>query len=74
MRPRREPLAVGESGVKRGHPAGEPRVEPGEKLRGEADLRNEHERLTPSGDDGLDEPQVHLRLAAAGDAIEHERG
>ena len=74
MRPRREPLAVGEPGVKRRHAAGEPRVKAGEELGGEADFGNEHERLAPASDDGLDEPQVHLRLAAAGDAIEHEGG
>ena len=74
MRPRREPLAVGEPGVKRRDAAVEPRVKAGEELRGETDLRNEHERLAAAGDDLLDEPQVHLRLAAAGDAIEHEGG
>ena len=71
--PRREPLAVGQSGVKRRHAAGQPRVKAGEELRCEADLRNEHQHLTPEGDDLLDQPQVHLRLAAAGDAFEHER-
>ena len=72
MRPRREPLAVGQSGVQRGHAARQPRAKAGEELRGESDLGNEHERLAPSGDHRLDEPQVHLGLAAAGDAVEHE--
>ena len=61
-------------GVKGRDAAGEPLAKAGEELRGEADLRNEHQHLAPAGDDGLDEPQVHLRLAAAGDAVEHEGG
>ena len=71
-RPRREPLAVGESGVQRLHTAGQPRLEAGEQLRREADFGNEHERLAPTRDDFLDYPQVHLRLSAAGHAFEHE--
>ena len=72
MRPRREPFAVRESRVKRRHAAGQPRVEPGEQLRCEADLGNEHEHLASESDGLLDQPQVHFRLAAAGDAVEHE--
>ena len=73
VRPRREPFAVGEPGVKRLHTAGQPRVKAGEQLRREADLGNEHERLAPARDDLLDGPQVHLRLSAARHAFEHER-
>ena len=58
--------------MQRGHPARQPLAKAGEELRGEADLGNEHEHLAPAGDDLLDEPQVHLRLATAGDAVEHE--
>ena len=65
MRPRREPLAVGEPGVQHLHAAGQPRLEAGEQLRCEADFGNEHERLASARDDLLDHPQVHLRLSAA---------
>ena len=58
--------------MQRGHPARQPLAKAGEELRGESDLGNEHERLATAGDRRLDEPQVDLGLAAAGDAVEDE--
>ena len=72
MGPRREPFAVGEPGMECLHAAGKAGVKAREQLRGETDLGNEHERLAAVADHLFDEPQIHLRLAAAGHPLEHE--
>src|SRR5690349_6663132 len=43
------------------------------ELRCEADLRDEHECALPASERTLHDLQVHLGLAAAGDAVEYER-
>ena len=42
-------------------------------LRRQADLRHQHQRLLALAHHFLDGPQVDLRLAAAGDAVQQER-
>ena len=44
-----------------------------DQLRSERDLRHEHQRLLAAGHDRLDGAQVHLGLAAAGNAVQQER-
>ena len=44
-----------------------------QRLRSEADLRNQHQRLPTPRQAGLDRRQIDLGLAAAGDAIEQQR-
>ena len=51
----------------------EARAEAGDELRRERDLGDEHDRAAPGLARGGDGAQVHLGLAAAGDAVEEER-
>ena len=53
---------------------GKPPAEPADRLRRQADLGYQHDRLPAPRHDFLDRRQVHLGLAAAGDAVDQERG
>ena len=44
------------------------------ELRREPDLGHQHQRARARREHALDEPQVHLGLAAAGDPVQHEGG
>ena len=65
------PLGVAQMAVQHGHLA-EPQPEPLDRLRRQADLRHQHDRLPPVADHLLDRLDVDLRLAAAGDAVEED--
>ena len=67
-------LAGREPGVKQGHVVAEPRREPGDGLRREGDLGNQHDGAAAAGQHGLGGRQVHLRLAGSGHAVEQELG
>ena len=67
-----QPLMVGEPGVQHRHRRVEALAEPRHQLRRQPDLRHQHQRPPPRGEHALDQPQVDLRLAAAGDAVQHE--
>ena len=43
-----------------------------DELRRQRDLRHQHERAAARREHALDEVQVHLRLAAAGDTVQEE--
>jgi len=45
---------------------------PAQQLGGEADLGHQHERALAGAEHPLDQTQVHLGLAAAGDSVQHE--
>jgi len=67
-----EARAVGERGVQRDDGCGEPRAEAGDELRRERDFWHQHECAAACGEHALDQVQVHLGLAAAGDAVQQE--
>ena len=66
------PLDVAQMAVQHGH-AVEPRAEPADRLRREADLRHQHDRLPAEAHDLLDRLDVDFGLAAAGDAVNQNR-
>ena len=66
-------LAVGQARVQRVHGYAQARAEAGQGLRGQADLRHQHQRLAPARQAVGDGLQVDLGLAAAGHAFEQER-
>ncbi len=66
------PLGVAEVAVEHGHRP-EPPPETLDRLRREADLRHQHDRLAAVAHDLLDRLDVDLRLAAARDAVDQER-
>ena len=66
------PLGVAQMAVQHGHRA-EPRAEPLDRLRRQADLRHQHDRLPAEVDHLLDRLDVDLGLAAAGDAVDQDR-
>ena len=65
-----EPRAVCERGVQRDDRRREPCAEARDELRRQRDLGHEHERAAARLEHALDEPQVDLGLAAAGDAVQ----
>ncbi len=65
-------LGVAEVAVQHGH-AAEPRAEAIDRLRRQADLGHQHDRLPPEVDYLLDGLDVDLGLAAAGDAVDEDR-
>ena len=58
--------------VQHGH-AVEPRAKPGHRLRREADLRHQHDRLPAEAHHFLDRLDVDFGLAAAGHAVNQNR-
>ena len=66
------PLGVAQVAVQHGHRA-EPLAEPLDRLRREADLRHQHDRLPAEMDHLLDRLDVDLGLAAAGHAVDEDR-
>ena len=60
--------------MQHGHRHREAPVEPVHELRREPDLRHQHEGAAAEPQGALDHPQIDLRLAAAGDAVQHEAG
>ena len=66
-------LGVGEPAVQHGHVVAEAGPEAARELRGERDLRHQHQRAPPSLSGPRDDPQVDLGLARAGHAVEQER-
>ena len=68
--PRIEALSLGERGVQNGNAVAECRLETLRRLRRQRDLRHEHDRATAFPHDAFDRLDVHVRLAARGDAIE----
>ena len=58
--------------MQHGHGRVEAVAEPADELRGEADLGDQNQRASALLEHSLDEAQVDLRLAAAGDSVEHE--
>ena len=65
-------LGVAQVAVQHGHVV-EPRAEPVDRLRREADLRHQHDRLAAEVDHLLDRLDVDLGLAAAGHAVDQQR-
>ena len=66
-------LAVGQARVQRQHRHAEAGAEALQDLRGEPDLRHQHQRLPPRRQAVEDGAQVDLGLAAAGDALQQHR-
>src|SRR3546814_3873144 len=56
------------------HRHAQARAEARQQLRGQADLRHQHQRLPAARQAVGDRVQVDLGLAAAGDAVEQQRG
>ncbi len=69
-----EPRAVRERGVQGDDRGGEALAEARHELRRQRDLRDQHQRAAARREHALDQVQVHLRLAAAGDAVQQESG
>ena len=69
-----EPLAVSQTAVQHGQQVAEAAVKMGFELRGQGDLRHEHERGLPLVEAVAHRLQVDLGLAAAGHAMEQEGG
>ena len=67
------PFGVAEVAVEDGDP-GEPATEPSDRLRRQADLGDQHDRLPSPRHDPLDRRKVDLGLAAAGHSVDQERG
>ncbi len=67
-------LGIAQAGMQRMHGHAEPLAEPRQRLRREADLRHQHQRLAAAGEAVGDGVEVHLGLAAAGHAVEQPRG
>ncbi len=68
-----EALVVRQRRVKNAERNIEPLGESLNELRSEPDFRDQHERALAARQCALDHLHVHLGLAAAGDAVEHER-
>src|SRR6516162_6841731 len=51
----------------------EPRTESAHRLRRQANLRHQHNRLPPVSHDLLDRANVNLRFTASGDAMNQDR-
>ena len=66
-----EQLAVAQAAVQHGH-ALEPLAEAPHRLRRQRDLRHQHDRPPPGRDAAIERVEVHLRLAAARDAVQQE--
>ena len=66
------PFGVAQMAVQHGHLA-EPRAEPLDRLRREADFRHQHDRLPAEMDHLLNRLDVDLGLAAAGHAVDQNR-
>ena len=66
------PLGIAQMAVQHGHVA-EPRAKPFPRLRRQADLRHQHDRLPAVADHFFDRLDVDFRLAAAGDAVNQNR-
>jgi hypothetical protein len=71
--PGEEPLVIGQGRMQHRHRRLEARAKTLEKLRRQSDLRHEQQRAPAGAQHLLDEPQVDLGLAAAGDPVQHER-
>ena len=69
-----ETLAVGKPGVQDGDAAVEAALEAADQLRGERDLRHQHQRALAGGQGDGDGLQIDLGLAASGDAVQEEGG
>ena len=67
-----QPLAVGELRMQRRDGHAEALAEARHQLRGQADLRAQHQRGLAAGQHLVDQPQVNLGLAAAGHAVQQE--
>ncbi len=63
-------LAVGQAAVLDGHAIAEPRAEGRRHAGRERDLGHEHEHAAARRQRALGQPQVELRLAAAGHAVQ----
>ena len=59
--------------MQHGDPAREALGEAAHRLRRQRDLRHQHDAALAERDRLLERPQVDLRLAAAGDAVQQER-
>ncbi len=69
-----EPRAVGQRGMQRDDRRGEALAKARDELRRQRDLGDQHQRAAARRQHPLDEAQVDLRLAAAGDAVQQECG
>ena len=72
LAPGEQALGVGEPRVQHRERGLEAFAKAPDQLRGEPDLRHQHQRTLTACQHALDEPQIHLRLAAAGDAVQYE--
>ena len=72
--PRAQPLLIGERRMQHRHRGCEALAEAADELRGEPDLRHQHQRAAPGREHRCHELQIHLGLAAAGDPVQHECG
>ena len=71
--PRVATLTIRQARVHDGNAAAETAAEALDQLRRQGDLRHQDQGLAPGCDGRRDDPQVHLRLAAAGHAVEQMR-
>jgi hypothetical protein len=72
--PRDKPLDIGQARVQNGGIDAQAIPEPRDELRRQPDLGYENEHLPAGSNDVGHDAQVNLGLAAAGDAVEQERG
>jgi hypothetical protein len=72
LAPGREPLGIGERGVQHRHRRIEALAETRDQLRREPDFRHQHQRALTASQRVVRRMEVHLGLAAAGDAIQQE--
>ena len=66
------PFDIAQMAVQHGHP-GKPPAKPADRLRRQADLRHQHDRLAAPRHHLLDGREVDLGLAAARDSVDQER-
>ena len=71
--PLEQALGVVEGGMLHGHPFAKLAFQPQDHLRGQADLRHQHQRPAAHLQAVLNELQEHQRFAAAGHAVEQGR-
>ena len=67
-------LAQAERGVQDRHHVAEPRLKAPQHLRGQRDLRHEHDRRAAGGERRLHRSQVDLGLARSGDPLQQKSG
>ena len=70
--PSLQPLAVGQARVQGDQRHGKAFAKTRQQLRRQADLRAQHQRAAALCQHGVDQPQIHLGLAAAGHAIQQK--